>query len=196
MTAPSSEQATSEKHLWQWCFLMHGEIVEIRHLSRIFSAEARWTACTKAWTRSFVTCCDFSFDWAFKHRKTDKQCHCFPANVMKYKHINLCSAACFEPVFDSLVLLISPVPNVSLKTVSLQSSRSLSFMSFACLLIWSSCLALWKLVLLKRKLLNTPTHLRHLLYSLRLLRMKFCCGCTWGWNVMKGGRGFSCVHFL
>ena len=43
--------------------------------------------------------------------------------------------------FDSLVSLISPVPNVTLRTVSLQNSRSLSFMSFSWLFIWSSCLA-------------------------------------------------------
>ena len=42
------------------------------------------TACTKILRISCVTCCDHSFD----DRKTDKQCHCFPANVVKYQHIN------------------------------------------------------------------------------------------------------------
>ena len=41
------------------------------------------------------------------------------------------------------------MPSVSLKAVSLQNSRSVSFMSFASLFIWSSCLALSKLLLLK-----------------------------------------------
>ena len=39
-------------------------------------------------------------------------------------------------------------------------------------------------------------HLRQLPYLHQLLRMKFFCGCTWDWNIMKGRRGFSYVHFL
>ena len=52
-----------------------------------------------------------------------------------------------------------------------------------------SCKAVWKH--------SIYLHLRHLLYSLQLLKMKlFFCGCTSDWNIMKGRRRFSYVHFL